>query len=760
LERVRVEGEQATALARSAERRKRRRLALGAGAVLVVAAVGGLLAVLEVQRRANADLAAKNVELADERAKVEESLKQESAARAQAKKNEKLANNNAAEAKKQQEVAEEQELLARRRFYAAQMNLAMLAWQSGEVPRVLELLEGQRPKGNGPDLRGFDWYYLWRLCNSGHRVPIQGHRGAVLSLAFSPDGKTLASASWDRTVGLWDVATGKQQRALIGHGRAVWDVAISPDGKTLATSGAETGSLILWDMRSGKPLHTIPKSVHGLAFSPDGKTLGGPAELWDVATGRQRAALPGAKLFYKWPEDHRLVGLCPDGKTLVRQAATFTDAAAIEVWDLESRKERLRIPVPGLGYAALSPDGKQVATASGEQVTLWDTATGKQQALISQKGAVRALAFSPDGKLLACGTDHRTVAVWSLETRQKLVQDAHLDRVWALAFSPDSKTLASATLSGAIKLWDMTRAEEATTITQSGGVKVLGFSPDSKKMLVAGDGPAKFFDVNSGKEISDLALADAVAASADGNRLARWAGKNRLAIWDLQTRREIGTLPVGSISGAALSPDGKMLATCDSWWGDKTVKLWYIATQQARTLKPSPAEKDQYSVVCTTFSADGKLLAAGFQVCWVTIWDAVTGKMKTQFPALPKTQADVLSVAFSPDRKLLAVGTNVGTVTLWQIETGKLVATMEGHTNRVLSLAFSPDGGTLATAGTDGTVRLWEVATGQERITLKGDNKGVSLVTFAPDGSTLATASSDGTVRLWRAANPVEARAP
>src|SRR3990172_8071034 len=184
------------------------------------------------------------------------------------------------------------------------MKVATQAWQAGEVPRVLELLEGQRPMPDAEDLRGFEWYYLWRLCNGGRCAFLHGRTGAVLGLAFFPDGKTLASASWDRTVRLWDPVTGKELAVLTGQAKGPWTVAISPDGKLIASGGDETGSLILWDAATRKSLYTIPGSVVGIAFSPDGRTLAtapvtGDDSVWDitfrdVATGAPRASLASA----------------------------------------------------------------------------------------------------------------------------------------------------------------------------------------------------------------------------------------------------------------------------------------------------------------------------------------------------------------------------------------------------------------------------------------------------------------------------------
>jgi WD40 repeat protein/regulator of sirC expression with transglutaminase-like and TPR domain len=554
---------------------------------------------------------------------------------------------------------------------------------------------------------------------------------------------------------LWDTATGKEKGVLRGHDDGVWWVAFSPDGKTLATSDRYI-SMIVWDMNTRKPLHRISQPVSGLAFSPDSKQLTGVLEsnssfhatIWDVATGEDRLRLDAAGL---------LVGYLPDGKSLITLSNQYAQDSEVVCWDLEHAQPRYRIATPGIFVATLSPDGTCIVVASNAGTLIYDSATGEQTEAISGQSGIRGLALSPDNKLVACSKDNdKIVSVVSLETGKTLVEDVHLDPVWAVAFSPNGKLLASASLGGAIKLWDMTPAEEAATISVS-GANTLQFSPDGVTLFVGNSGPTKIIDVTSGKEISQLPTSGVTSISADASRLARSAGDGQANVWELRSGREIANLPLRATGSArvTLSPDGKQAATFSPWRNDNTVQLWDLNTQQARTFVPKLAAN---SVHCAEFSPNGKLLAAGFQFQMFTVWDLASGEIKLELDQEP-FMMNVFSIAFSSDNRTLAVGTDIGAVTLWDIHSGKKLAACDGHALPVQSMAFAPDGTTLATASDDKTVKLWDTITGQERSTLIGHQGSVRKIQFSPDGSTLATASHDGTVKLWRVATDLGARA-
>ncbi|MHC4404644.1 MAG: WD40 domain-containing protein, partial [Planctomycetota bacterium] len=648
--------------------------------------------------------------------------------------------------------AVEQAERRRRLLYVSDMNVAQQAWEAANAARVLDLLDRHRPEPGQEDLRSFEWYYLWRLCqrslmtptledgssvgciafssdgrtlasggNPNNRVKLwsvgtgallhnlAGHRGAVASVAFSPDGITLASGSWDKTVKLWSVDTGALLHNLAGHTWRVDSVAFSPDGAALA-SGSWDKTVKLWSIGTGELLHNLAGHTNrptSVAFSPDGATLasGGwdsTIILWDVITGQSSDSLQGHG------EAVISVVFSPDGKTLASGSIDRT----VKLWDVPTGEElhTLTGHAGTVRSVAFSPDGQTLASAGQDNtVKLWDVATGDlKQTLVGHASGVNFVAFSPDGKTLASSSEDTTVRLWEMAPdEERHILESHTNRVNSVAFSRDG-VLASGSGDKTVKLWDVATGDPKATLKgHTGEVRSVVFSPDGRTLASGSwDGTVKLWSVDTGELLHNLA----------GH-----------------------TIDVRSV---VFSPDGRTLAS-GSW--DKTVKLWSVDTGE---LLHNLAGHTGW-VASVAFSPDGATLASGSDDGSARLWDLTTGKVQS---ALKGHRGGVLSVAFSPDGSMLASGGYDTTVKLWDAAAGELKRTLKGHGGRVFVVVFSPDGETLASASGDRTVKVWDLATGDQRATLKGHTDWITTIAFSPDGKTLASGGHDRTIRLWRAA--------
>ncbi|MFF5538755.1 trypsin-like peptidase domain-containing protein [Streptomyces cinerochromogenes] len=579
------------------------------------------------------------------------------------------------------------------------------------------------------------------------------HTREVYSVAFSPDGRTLATGSIDRTARLRDMDTGKTRMILKGHRGPVWSVAFSPDGRTLATA-SEDRTVRLWDVATGKT-RTILRGHHDwvswVAFSSDGRTLATAskdhtARLWDVATGKTRIILKG---HHDWVYS---VAFSPDGRTL----ATASKDHTARLWDVATGKTRKTLTghTDEVWAVKFSPDGRTLATGSSDQtVRLWNLATGKFVTLTGHTDSAWAVAFSPDGRTLASGSEDETVRLWDVATgKTRTTLTGHTGEVEAVAFSPDGHTLATASDDKTVRLWDLATPASKTRTTlngHTGPVESLAFSPDRHTLATASDDKTvRLWDLATGKTRTTLAgYADEVWAirfSPDGHTLATGSADGRIRLWDMTTGKTRIILkghrdPVWAV---AFSPDGHTLATSSY---DQTVRLWDVATGRLHRTIPV-SQGAGFSARSVAFSPDGHTLALGMNDNTVRLWDVATGKTRTTLTG----HTDVVtSVAFSPDGHTLATGSFDKTARLWDVTTGKTRTVLTGHTDRVQSVAFSPDGHTLATGSFDKTARLWDVTTGRALTTFTGHTNWVLAVAFSPDQGTLATGSSDKTVRLW-----------
>ncbi|WP_328966904.1 nSTAND1 domain-containing NTPase [Streptomyces sp. NBC_00239] len=581
---------------------------------------------------------------------------------------------------------------------------------------------------------------------------LSGHAYNVYAVAFSPDGRTLASGSSDATVRLWDTTTGKS-RATLDHGDlAVVSLTFSPNGRILAT-GSNEGPVRLWDVPGRKPLATLTghtKQVNSVAFSADGLTLATGSNdttvrLWDTTTRKSRAILR------EHTDIVRTVAFSPDGQTL----ATGGDDTTARLWDTDSGSSLRKLPEQegSVGAVLFSPDGRTLVTENGDgSLGLWDVASGKARSTFYAR--VNSMALSPDGTMLATGSPEHSVQVWDVTTgavRATLL--GHTNEVTSVAFSPDGRTLASGSHDSTARLWDV--ADRTVLTGHTGAVLAVAFSPDSRTLATGGaEGTIKLWDVAGGKPRRTLKLDSTVLAlafSPDGKTLATGGWGSAVQLWDVAggTVRTTLNVPTDKVNAVAFTPDGNSLATANS---DGVAALWNIATRKVTTVM------GEHTTFLTSLaiSADGRTLVTGSGDRTARLWDVATGKA---LRTLSGHTDRVTSVAFGPDGHTVVTGSYDRTVRLWDATTGKTRGTLIGHNSEVDSVTFGPDGRTVATSGSEGTVRLWDTGSGKTLTTLIGHSDEVWSVVFSPNGRTIASGSMDMTARLWNVAVPSPAAA-
>jgi WD40 repeat protein len=640
-------------------------------------------------------------------------------------------------------------------------------WKDGQTGLVLRWLDELAPKQPAAtDVRGFEYYYLQRLCRldlaTWRANPGQGNDNQLMGLTFSPDGRRLASTGPDHTVKLWDMATGQEVLILRGHSAPVCAVAFSTDGRRLASAAASTatpqpenqpGEVKVWDLVGGRELHTLTGhhwGTFGVAFSPDGRRLASAGKdqtvrLWDADTGREQRVLRGHQ------GGVTSVAFSPDSRRLASGSMDST----IKVWDAADGREIFTLK-GHTNYAwkvAFSPDGRRLASAGWDQtVKVWDLGTGQEAfTLRGHSNFVVGVAFSPDGGRLASASWDNTVKVWDLATRQAvLTLRGHTKGVEAVAFSPDGRCLASAD-EQALKIWDAWSDDEALVLRgHSKPVLSVAFGQHGARVASGGDDAhIKLWDSITGAEVlswsTDAGLIRSVAFSPDGQHLASTGDDKLVKIWEAATGRQVFSLrghAAGTL-GLAYSADGRRLASGEGG-ATPAVKIWDAITgQELRTLRGHTA-----AVSGVAFSPDGHYLATGSDDFTARIWNSDTGEV---IHTLRGHKMFVAQVAFSPDGSRLATAGWDRSVKLWDTATGELLHTFGGHTSWVQAVAFSPDGQRLVSAGGDRTWKIWDTTTFHLLLSVPAHDAEVLSVAFSPDGLCLATASRDHTVKIWDA---------
>lgn len=632
-----------------------------------------------------------------------------------------------------------------------------------------------------------------------------GHSKTVTSVAFSPNGKMILSASWDQTIKLWDATTGRALRTFGGHTNAVNAVAFSPDGRLIASASGDK-SVRIWDVATGVQLHAFlahAEMVNAVAISPNNHQIlsggdDGFVRLWDLPTGELLFEVFGHK------QGVKAVAFSADGGQFLSGGGDN----AVRLWDSNSKNNSKTFSgraghADWVSSVAFAPDGRTLASGSYDKtIKVWDPKTGKLlRSLDGHSDWVTSIAFAPNGIRLVSGGKDKTLRLWDLASGQiqKIEQD--LGAIGSVAFSSDGHLILSGGgLGGAkgdgsyLKLWDAETGKLVETFAgRAKSVTSVAFSSDGN-WVVAGsaDWTAKLWNARTGQLAclfkGHLDGVTSIAFAPDAHRIASGSRDGEIAVWDISKCGLVRKWKAHSaiVATVAFSPDGHSLLSGGGVpfrKADNSLKLWNVATSRLirsfdghsegvtsvafapdgasfisgsydGTLKfwsvaldgPALTRKTVDAVFGVAFSGDGKKWASGGYMRSLYLWDAVSGK-----PIISGTahQSHVNAVAFSPDGLSLLSGGQDNTMKIWDAVTGKILRNLEGHSGWVTSVKFSPSGRLALSGSEDGTMRLWSVATGEELLRLQADEDG-NAIAITPDGFFVATGDPNKLVHVVR----------